>query len=188
MKSRRTWVVLPLVLLSATASGPVSADDGWILEERQSAIRTLLGLKLDTAYKRSVHLPSGLPDRLVRAYASVAGDVTLQQVGLESGSFQMLDIHSLELSASSTPHVGKGPRHLLLLLQDLRRPLKAGDSFDLTLFYEHAEPHTLTVRVQPWPEVLAAMNTPMSVGQPAPQPIQHRKSLLPLPEASVACV
>lgn len=187
MKSRRTWVVLPLALLSATAAGPVSADEGWILEERPSSTRTLLGLKLDTAYKRSDHLPNGLPDRLVRAYASVAGDVTLQQVGLESGSFQMLDIHSLELPAGSKPHVGKGPRNLLLLLQDLRRPLKAGDSFDLTLFYERAEPHTLTVRVQPWPEALATMNTHTSVAPPAFRPVPLRKNLLPMQEASLAC-
>ena len=187
MKSRRTWVVLPLALLSATAAGPVSADEGWILEERPSAIRALLGLKLDTAFKRSGQLSNGLPDRLVRAYASVAGDVTLQQVGLESGSFQMLDLHSLELPAVSKPHVGKGPRHLLLLLQDLRRPLQAGDSFDLTLFYERAEPHTLTVRVQPWPEALAMMNTHTSVAPPAFRPVPHRKNLLPLQEASLAC-
>ncbi len=187
MKSRRTWVVLPLALLSATAAGPVFADEGWILEERSSAIRTLLGLKLDTAYKRSVRLPNGLPDRLVRAYASVAGNITLQQVGLESGSFQMLDIHSLDLPAGSVPHMGKGPRHLLLLLQDLRRPLNAGDSFDLTLFYERAEPHTLTVRVQPWPEALAMMSTHTSVAPPAPRLVPYRKNLLPMQEVSLAC-
>jgi periplasmic copper chaperone A len=187
MKTRRTWVVLPLALLSATAAGPVSADEGWILQERPSAIRTLLGLKLDTAYKHSANLPNGLPDRLVRAYTSVAGDLTLQQVGLDSGSFQMLDIHSLELPAGSKPHIGKGPRHLLLLLQDLRRPLKAGDSFDLTLFYQRAEPHTLTVRVQPWPEALAMMNTHTSVASPAPRPVPHRKNLLPMQEVALAC-
>jgi len=71
----------------------------------------------------------------------------MQQVQLEGGGFHMLDVASLTLPDGGDLQLGQGPRHVLMLLQDLKRPLKPGDSFDLTLYYEHAEPHTLSVRV-----------------------------------------
>ena len=186
MKTRRTWVILPLALLAATVTGPVSACQGWILEERPSNARALLGLKLDTVGGREIGGSAGQPEQLIGVRASVACGVAMQQVGREPGAFQLRDVDSLALPATSEGALIKGPRNLLMLLQELRHPLRAGNDFDLTLYYGQAEPHRLAGRVQALPEVLTASGKPASLPIVRRQTGPQHRSLFLVQERSLA--
>jgi periplasmic copper chaperone A len=88
----------------------------------------------------------GTPDRLVAARSDAAASVELHTMSMEGDVMRMRQIDGVDLPAGKTVELKPGGMHLMLM--GLKAPLKAGDSFPLTLRFEKAGELTVQVRVE----------------------------------------
>ena len=88
----------------------------------------------------------GQADRLVGASTPVAAMASLHRTQDDHGVMQMRPVEGLALTADQATVLAPGGLHLMLM--DLKQPLKQGDSFPLTLTFEHAPPQTVQVQVK----------------------------------------
>ena len=111
------------------------------------ATPSLAGSSIGAAYFRHIRNRGGQPDRLVGAGTPVAARVELHRMTLDNGVMRMREVAFIELPPKSdTPLRHGGACHLMLI--DLKRPLKDGERFDLTLQFERAGARTVQVWVQ----------------------------------------
>lgn len=87
------------------------------------------------------------PDRIVGASTPAAGMAELHVSKSENGVMTMRPAGPVSLTPGAAVTLAPGGLHVMLM--DLRKPLKAGDHFPLTLRFEHAAPVTVDVPVQP---------------------------------------
>jgi copper(I)-binding protein len=78
----------------------------------------------------------GAPDKLLGAATPVAGMAHLHETTMNGNVMQMRPIDGLAVSAKGPVTLTPGGYHLMLM--DLKKPLKQGDTFPLTLTFEHA--------------------------------------------------
>ncbi len=97
-------------------------------------------------------------DRLIGISTPVAGKAELHETRNENGVMQMRPVPALPLEPGKTLTLAPGGYHVMLL--NLKQPLKAGDSFPLTLVFEKAKPITVQVKVG-------------AIGAAAPMPGMH---------------
>lgn len=98
------------------------------------------------AYLRIVNTGSA-PDALVGAEApDVAGTVEMHETAMEGGMARMHAAHRFEVPAGGTLDMKPGGKHIMLL--NLKRELKPGDRFTLTLKFERAGTVQVTVEVR----------------------------------------
>jgi len=90
---------------------------------------------------------NGPPDQLTGANAPVSASATLHENRVENGVMMMRDVPALPLGTGKTLTLAPGGYHVMLV--GLKRPLRAGGSFPLTLTFEHAPAVTVQVRVEP---------------------------------------
>ncbi len=129
-------LLLPAVALAA-GTGP-TVDHAWA-RATPGAARTT------AAYLR---MRSDTPDRLVALATPVAGKTELHTHVEQNGLMQMVAVeHGLDLPAGATVDLLPGGL-VHVMLTDLRRPLKAGETFPLTLTFEHAGPREVAVHVE----------------------------------------
>ncbi len=121
-----------------TAGEPVSAHDAW-------SRATPPGAKNGVAYL--VIKNSGAPDRLldVTVDGAVAGEAQIHTHVHEGGMMQMNHLETLDLPTGETAFE---PGGLHIMLMGLSQPLKADQSFELTLTLENAAPVTVSVPVR----------------------------------------
>jgi periplasmic copper chaperone A len=105
-----------------------------------------------TAGKTSVgavylSIVSQTPDRLVSASAPVASKVDLMTMEGSSGMTKMSYVKSIAVPANKP--VTLTPDGLHIWLAGLKQPLKAGESFPLTLTFEKAGQRQVTVSILP---------------------------------------
>lgn len=87
------------------------------------------------------------PDRLVSVTAEVAGRVEIHEMGVKDGIMTMRPVEGgVPVPANGTAALAPGGYHLMLL--ELKRPLKAGESFAGTLTFEKAGTIPVTFDVQ----------------------------------------
>lgn len=89
---------------------------------------------------------AGTPDRLVGASTPVAGSAELHRSFEEDGVMKMRPAGPIALEPGKTVTFAPGGLHVMLL--QLAHPLKQGDSFPLTLTFEHSAPVTVEVRIE----------------------------------------
>jgi copper(I)-binding protein len=105
----------------------------------------------------------GAPDKLVAAATPVAGMAHLHETTMAGNVMQMRPIEGLDVADKVT--LAPGGTHLMLT--DLKQPLKQGDSFPLTLTFQHAGTVHTVVSVAgigaggPMPSGGMDMNMPM---------------------------
>ncbi|HUC68085.1 MAG TPA: copper chaperone PCu(A)C [Stellaceae bacterium] len=97
----------------------------------------------------------GGADRLVGASTPVADKAQLHSESMSGGVMEMRPLASLEVKPGTTTALKPGGNHLMLI--GLKHPLKAGDSFPLTLAFEKSGKQEVTVHV----EKVGAMGTDM---------------------------
>lgn len=121
---------------AAAAAAPVTATAAWA---RASAG----GAKAGAAY---LSLANGGPsaDRLLAASTPVAAKAELHTHLNENGVMKMRRVDGVDLPAGGSVEFAPGGLHVMLM--GLAKPLAEGDSFPLTLTFEHAG--TVTVGVQ----------------------------------------
>lgn len=88
------------------------------------------------------------PDRLVSVTAEVAGRVEVHEMGMKDGVMTMRPVEGgVPVPANGTAALAPGGFHLMML--DLKRPLKAGESFAGTMTFEKAGTIAVTFEVAP---------------------------------------
>ena len=89
---------------------------------------------------------AGGPDRLVGVASDIAGKVELHETIVEDGVARMRPAAGVLISPGARTRLAPGGLHIMLV--DLKRPLKEGENFELTLTFERARPAVVTVPVQ----------------------------------------
>jgi copper(I)-binding protein len=132
--------VLPLLLFLTAAGDPpqIQIDHPWARASAGAA-------KTGAAYLTITD--QGQPDQLTGASTPVAASAELHESMDDMGMMKMRPMAALALPPGKPVTLGPGGYHLMLM--GLKAPLKAGDTFPLTLQFAHAPPQTVTVAVEP---------------------------------------
>jgi copper(I)-binding protein len=123
------------VTVQADAEG-ITVHDAW-------SRATPPGITVGVAY--FVIDNKGVQDRLLRVSSPIAKQPELHVSKMQGGVMTMEELNTLEVGAHARVAFAPSGKHVMLI--GLRRPLKAGDSFPLTLTFEKAGAVKTTVRV-----------------------------------------
>lgn len=137
-------LLLASLLLPVNASGLRAAETGGIAVENAWA-RPTIGAGLTSAAYFTV-TDKDARDRLVSASTPVAAIAELHETIDDKGVMKMRKADGLALEPGKPARLAPGGYHLMLM--GLKQPLKAGDTFPLTLRFEHAPEMTVNVAVQ----------------------------------------
>ena len=121
-------LTLVQVTPAAAAAPTVKVTDAWVRVPAP-------GQKTASAY---VELTSDRDAALVAAGSPAAGSVALHSVSMHEGIMRMRAMPRIELPAGKTVKFAPGGLHLML--SDLKRPLKAGDTVTLNLSVQDTGP------------------------------------------------
>jgi hypothetical protein len=89
---------------------------------------------------------NGAPDELVGASTPIAASAGVHETIDDHGVMKMRPVASIALPPGKQVTFRPTGYHVMLI--GLKAPLKLGDSFPLTLSFAHAQPVTVTVKVQ----------------------------------------
>lgn len=150
--SRRRHIVSCLVASVLAAVGvPVGAHDfklGPLRIDHPYATPTAPGAANAAAYLRGIRNTGDQPDRLLGASTPAARAVELHRSVIDAQNvMRMRAIDGIDLPANAEVRLRHGGEHHLMLI-DVKQPLKAGDSFPMTLRFERAGQRDVMVLVQ----------------------------------------
>ena len=132
--------VLTVALAACSAPGPkLDVHDGWTRETGQS--------DLAAAYVTIDN--KGGADQLTGVRATI-GQAMLHESAMDGGVMRMRPIAAGEgLVVPSNGRLHLAPSGTHVMLTGLKKPLTAGDRFDMTLLFDKAGPRKVTVTVRP---------------------------------------
>ncbi len=87
------------------------------------------------------------PDRLVSVSTPAADKAELHETIADKGVMKMRPVQGVPIPGGAMVTFSPGGYHVMLM--GLKKPLVAGQSFPLTLTFEHAAPMTVDVQVRP---------------------------------------
>lgn len=102
------------------------------------------GAKTGVVYMTIIN-NGGIDDQLVAASTPVAGEAQVHEMTMDNGVMKMRPIPALDVKPGATVKLAPGGYHVMLL--DLKRPLKDGDSFPLTLTFAKSGKRNVQVKV-----------------------------------------
>ena len=137
--TRRTALVLPLLALVM----PAGAQTAAVTVEQPWARATTASAKVGGAF---LTFKAVAADAVISASSPVAGMVELHQTVNDGGVIKMQPVARLELNAGKPVELKPGGYHIMLM--GLKQPLKQGETFPLTLTFEHAAPVTVQVKIE----------------------------------------
>lgn len=149
--------VLKLAAAAAliAASVPVLAQNASIQVEKPWARATPGGASTGAVYM-TLDNKSNAEDRLTGASTDVAVNAQVHEMKVVNGTMQMREVAGgLAIPAGGSVVLKPGSYHMMLM--GLKKPLKAGGSFPLTLKFEKAGEIAVTVPV----EAMGATEAPM---------------------------
>ena len=123
-------------LLALPAQSQTRVTDAWVRG-------TVAEQKATGAFMQLTSVAGG---KLVSASSTAAGVVEIHEMKMEGNTMQMRAIRGLDLPAGKAVALKPGSYHMMLL--DLKAPLVAGSTVDLTLVVEGKDGKRETVRVQ----------------------------------------
>jgi periplasmic copper chaperone A len=133
------------LLIAATSTLAQGADTS-ITVDQPYARATPAGAATGAAYMTLTN-KSRAADRLTAASSSVADKVQIHEMAVTNGIMQMRELaNGLPVPAGGSVVLKPGGYHVMLM--GLKKPLKAGDTFPLTLTFEKAGNISVTVPVQ----------------------------------------
>ena len=130
-------VLTGMWLMGSTWAGGMHVHDAW-------SRPTPPGIEVGVAYFTITN--GGQTDRLLGAASPVAARTELHISRMEGGVMTMEHLDAVEVKRGEPVSFSPNGRHVMLL--GLKQPLKAGDSFPLTLSFEKAGAVKLEVHVQ----------------------------------------
>ena len=131
----RFLALLGATLLSASAFAQVSVTDPWI--------RATVPVQKSTG--AFMQLQSARPARLVEVRTEVAGRAELHEMAMDGQVMRMRRVDGIALPAGKPVNLASGGYHVMLF--DLKRQLKEGESVDLTLVVQDAANKRQEVKV-----------------------------------------
>lgn len=127
----------PMLSGPAAAQAPVDVQEPWA--------RAALQGRTSAAYM-TIENNTAVLDRLVSATSPVARVVELHTHMMDGGVMRMRPVQAIEVNPGEPAVLRPGGLHIMLI--DLARPLRAGETIPLTLRFEKAGEVTVTVAVQ----------------------------------------
>jgi hypothetical protein len=157
MQSLRIAAIAVLAAASlataAAASAQVTVTDPWVRG-------TVTGQKATGAF---MQLKSPADTALVAAASPVAKIVEIHEMKMEGGMMKMNAVDKLALPAGKAVDLKPGGYHVMLM--DLVKPLKDGDTVPLQLTFEDKAGKMQTVEVRAVVRPLAASGSPPAAKQ-----------------------
>lgn len=147
---RPLLLILPLLAAAAPPPGApmaLAAETAGIAVEQPWARPSIGAANASAAYLTITD--SGPPDRLIGFTTPAAATAELHESVDDHGVMKMRAVADLPLEPGRPVRLAPGGYHVMLT--GLTRPLKAGESFPLTLRFAHAAPLTIRVPVQVGP-------------------------------------
>ena len=142
------WLAATTALLSPTTSFAHDYRVGKVAVEHPFAPPSVNGATTAAVYLRRIENSGDQADRLIAARTPVARAVEFHSMSIDSANvMQMRAQPRIEIPAGGKLELRPGgPLHLMLL--DLKRPLKEGNRFPLTLVFERSGEVEVMVWVQ----------------------------------------
>lgn len=137
-----------LLLTLGTAAWAHDFKAGSLRIDHPYAPPTLAGKDSGAVYFRFIRNTGDVADELVAARTPVAERVELHQMRLEQGVMRMAEVPSLSLPArGEVPLRHSQTEGYHLMLMSLKRPLRDGDAFPLTLVFRRQGEREVQVNV-----------------------------------------
>ena len=152
--------ILGLLMWLASLSGTAHAHGvtaGELELDHPYAVPSAVGEAHGKAYLRGITNSGANTERLLGASTPVAAKVELHSLKPDANGLRGTQVEAIVLPAKTTTRLRHTGDYQLTLI-DLKKPLKDGDRFDLTLNFEHAGVKTVKVWVQT-PRDTAASHT-----------------------------
>ncbi|HEX7435069.1 MAG TPA: copper chaperone PCu(A)C [Caldimonas sp.] len=148
-----------VAMFAAVAVVAAAAHDttvGEIAIEHPYATPSLAGTTTGAAYFVALENTGAKPDKLVRASTPVAASVEMHTMSVDAqGVMRMREVDGIALAPKQSVRMRPGMGDHLMLV-GLKRPLKEGETFAMTLQFERAGKVEVKVVVQT-PRASAAM-------------------------------
>ena len=134
------WLVLPLLLLAAGSAlaGQLTVKYAW-------ARATPPGVSMGVIYFQ-IENGSAKSDRLLKLKTSVAASAGVHRTEIVEGIAQMSEVAVLHVAPGEKFEFAPGGYHVMLM--GLKKPLVAGQKFELELLFEVAGPCKVAVVVR----------------------------------------
>ena len=141
------WCAVAVMLCVVGTAHGHGVSIGDLVLDHPYAVPSKPGSAEGAAYLRGIRNKGSQTERMLSARSPIAERVQLQSVAQDGPGVRPHEVASFELPANKTTELRHGgPYHLVLM--NLKRPLKEGDRFDLTLNFERAGSQTVKVWVQ----------------------------------------
>lgn len=131
-----------LLAISIVTSTPAAPPSGVTVRDAWSRA-TPPGIEVGVAYLAIEN--HGKPDRLLGASSPIAKHAELHISAMKDGVMTMRHLDAVDVKPGAVTAFAPRGRHIMLI--GLRRPLKKGDTFPLTLTFRNAGPVQVTVHV-----------------------------------------
>lgn len=148
MLNKKLYFVLTILvtmLLACSKQAPeISITDNWVRA-------TAEGQEVGAAY---MTITSTSDTRLVKVESSASDSVEIHSMSMENGVMKMRMLEQLDLKANTPNKLAPGGFHLMLF--DLKKPLKAGETVSFALHFKN----------QAGKERLVTVSSPILAEQP----------------------
>ena len=161
----KKWAIGALLLSASSLSlacGALAVDNAWARFSAPGMTMSGVFMNIDNE--------SGHDDVLVGGSTPVGDKVELHNHVNDNGVMRMREVPGgIAVAAGETVKLQPGGLHMMLM--GLKKPLKVGDTFALTLKFKQAKPQTVTVTVQTGADKM-----------PAAMPHQHNHNMMLQPK------
>jgi periplasmic copper chaperone A len=130
------FAIALFALFAAAAQAQTTVKDPWVRG-------TVANQKATGMFAQLVSASGG---KLVGASSPVAGVVEIHEMAMDGNVMKMRAVSGLDLPAGKTVELKPGGYHVMLM--DLKKELKAGDTVPLTLVVEGADKKRETIEVK----------------------------------------
>lgn len=128
--------VVALLLATTAYASDVAISDVWARATAPGQENGSVGLIITSAKDA----------RLIAVSSPVAASAEIHTMSMEGGVMKMRQLEDLPLPANQPVKLGPGGEHLMLF--GLKKPLKAGDKFSLTLTIQFADKSTKKIKIK----------------------------------------
>lgn len=135
MRSLAFALMLSLAAAACTQPASIDVQDAWARETVASATNAAVYMTITAS----------TPDRLVGASTPVAAKTDLMTMEGGNGAMGMKYLKAIDIPANRPVRLDSGGLHVWLA--DLKQPLKAGQRFPLTLWFEKAGERQVSVAI-----------------------------------------
>jgi len=134
-----------MIMIAVSVTAAAASVPAWAQVEVKSAwVRgTVAAQKTTGAY---MEISSARDARLIGTESTAAGAVEVHEMSMDKNVMRMRAVPKLDLPAGKTVELKPGGYHMMLI--DLKRPLKKGDTVSLRLKIENKDKTVSTVEVK----------------------------------------